>query len=173
MAAAKKPKKKPGVKPPAAVAAPKAKASKTSLKTTIVDTPPRKTHKDKKAAIAPPSGPVFRGLRTVIYKANDLALAKAFYIALTGKAPYFDQPFYVGFDVGGFELGLDPDTARVTAGHSGAVAYWRVDRIGPSWEHAVGQGAIPIEAPRDVGGGIQTAIVEDPSGNLFGLIEMP
>ena len=26
-----------------------------------------------------------------------------------GFPPYFDQPFYVGFNVGGYELGLSPD----------------------------------------------------------------
>ena len=35
------------------------------------------------------------GLRTVIYRAPDLARAKAWYSALLGVAPYFDEPFYV------------------------------------------------------------------------------
>ena len=45
------------------------------------------------------------GLRTAIYPVGDLARAKAWYTQLLGQAPYFDQPFYVGFNVGGFELG--------------------------------------------------------------------
>ena len=49
------------------------------------------------------------GLRTVNYHVTDLARAKAWYISALGKEPYFDEPFYVGFNVGGFELGLDPD----------------------------------------------------------------
>ena len=56
---------------------------------------------------------MFLGLRTVIYHAPDLAAAKAWYSAAFGVAPYFDQPFYVGFEIGGFELGLDPDTSGV------------------------------------------------------------
>jgi len=49
------------------------------------------------------------GLRTAIYPVTDLARGKAWYADVLGVAPYFDQPFYVGFTVGGFELGLIPD----------------------------------------------------------------
>ena len=51
---------------------------------------------------------MFLGLRTVIYPAPDLEAMKAWFAALLGIGPYFDQPFYVGFEVGGYELGLDP-----------------------------------------------------------------
>ena len=49
------------------------------------------------------------GMRTVIYPADDLAAAKNRYAQVLGSRPYFDEPFYVGFNVGGFELGLIPD----------------------------------------------------------------
>ena len=49
------------------------------------------------------------GLRTVVYHVPDLARAKAWYEAAFEVKPYFDEPFYVGFNIGGFELGLDPD----------------------------------------------------------------
>jgi catechol 2,3-dioxygenase-like lactoylglutathione lyase family enzyme len=48
---------------------------------------------------------MFLGLRTVIYPAPDLAAAKVWYAKVLGAAPYFDEPFYVWFSVGGFELG--------------------------------------------------------------------
>jgi len=159
-------------KPAAKAAAPK-KAKSSSLKTTIVDTPPRKTHSEKKAALRQPEGPVLRGLRSVIYQVSDLAAAREFYIALAGKAPYFDQPFYVGFDIAGAELGLDPDISVRPPGANGAVAYWRVDNVAASHDAAITAGAKPVEAPHDVGGGISVAIVADPFGNLVGLIEMP
>jgi catechol 2,3-dioxygenase-like lactoylglutathione lyase family enzyme len=50
---------------------------------------------------------MFLGLRTVIYPSPDLATARAWYAQVLGQEPYFDQPFYVGFSVGGYELGLD------------------------------------------------------------------
>ena len=49
---------------------------------------------------------MFLGLRTAKYDAKDLEKAKAWYSNVLGLQPYFDQPFYVGFNVGGFELGL-------------------------------------------------------------------
>jgi catechol 2,3-dioxygenase-like lactoylglutathione lyase family enzyme len=49
------------------------------------------------------------GLRTAIYPVPDLAAGKAWYSRVLGREPYFDQPFYVGYAVGGFELGLIPD----------------------------------------------------------------
>src|SRR6516162_8978992 len=82
-------------------------------------------------------GAVLRALRSVIYQVGDLAKAKAFYGALLGIAPYFDEPYYVGYDVAGDELGLDPDVSRIAAGPGGAIAYWRVDDITASWEHAL------------------------------------
>ena len=71
--------------------------------------------------------PPFLGLRTTVYPVTDLEKAKAWYSKLLGVAPYFDEPFYVGFNVGGFELGLDPDTSELKPGAGGAVAYWGVE----------------------------------------------
>jgi catechol 2,3-dioxygenase-like lactoylglutathione lyase family enzyme len=49
---------------------------------------------------------MFQGLRTVIYHVDNLEKAKAWYTEVLGIKPYFDQPFYVGFNVGGYELEL-------------------------------------------------------------------
>ena len=43
------------------------------------------------------------GLRTTIYKVADIIKAKEWYTRAFGVAPYFDEPFYVGFNIGGFE----------------------------------------------------------------------
>ena len=51
----------------------------------------------------------FRGLYTCIYRVPDVAAAKAWYANVFGVEPYFDEPFYVGFEVGGYELGLLQD----------------------------------------------------------------
>ena len=50
-------------------------------------------------------GVMIQGLRTVIYPVDDITKGKEWYAQVTGRAPYFDEPFYVGFSVGGFELG--------------------------------------------------------------------
>ncbi len=115
----------------------------------------------------------FLGLRTVIYQVPDLARATAWYREVLGIEPYFDQPFYVGFNVGGFELGLDPDAKLVQAGAGGTVAYWGVASLGEAWPRLLGLGAAALSAPQDVGEGIKVAIAKDPFSNLIGLIENP
>src|SRR5678815_1135164 len=66
------------------------------------------------------------GLRSAIYHAPDLDAAKRWYSKALGVQPYFDEPFYVGFEVGGYELGLNPDPGARLKGLGGAVAYWGV-----------------------------------------------
>lgn len=56
---------------------------------------------------------MFKKLCTVIYHVENLDEAKAWYKNITGIDPYFDRPFYVGFDINGCELGLDPDATNV------------------------------------------------------------
>jgi predicted enzyme related to lactoylglutathione lyase len=110
------------------------------------------------------------GLRTAIYHVSDLAKAKAWYTEVLGQPPYFDQPFYVGFSVGGFELGLVPDGK---CGAGGAVAYWGVADAAEAVVRLEALGAPVVEKLQDVGEGIRVATVSDPFGNLLGIIENP
>jgi predicted enzyme related to lactoylglutathione lyase len=113
------------------------------------------------------------GLRTVIYHVRDLDRAKAWYSAAFGVQPYFDQPYYVGFNIGGYELGLDPNAESESPGAGGVVAYWGVAEINASVQQFVASGATITHAIQDVGEGIKVATVADPFGNLIGLIENP
>jgi predicted enzyme related to lactoylglutathione lyase len=115
---------------------------------------------------------VFQGLRTVIYHVDDLTKAKEWYSELLGIKPYFDEPFYVGFNVGGFELGLDPDAQGVARGGN-VVPYWGVEDATAAYRRAQELGAKQHAEPREVGGGIIVATVTDPFGNIFGIIENP
>lgn len=112
------------------------------------------------------------GLRTAAYPAPDLARAKAWYTEVFGVAPYFDEPFYVGFNIGGFELGLVPD-APLARPASGVVAMWGVNDVGAEVARLHAHGATVHEEPKDVGGGITVASVLDPFGNIIGLISNP
>jgi predicted enzyme related to lactoylglutathione lyase len=113
---------------------------------------------------------MIQGLRTVIYHVTDLSKAKAWYIRVLGFEPYFDQPFYVGFSVGGFELGLVPDGK---SGAGGTVAYWGVADAASAVVQLTKMGATIQEPLQDVGEGIKVATVADPFGNAFGIIENP
>jgi predicted enzyme related to lactoylglutathione lyase len=114
-----------------------------------------------------------QGLGTVIYHVPDLDRAKAWYARAFAQQPYFDQPFYVGFNIAGYELGLDPDTTRKASGPGGVVAYWRVANLDRAVAHFVDAGATLVAPAQDVGDGIKVATVADPFGNAVGLIENP
>ena len=115
----------------------------------------------------------FQGLRTVIYHAPDLEKTKAWYAKALGIAPYFDEPFYVGFNVGGYELGLDPDASSTPGGKGGVLAYWGVTNAEDSYRRLISLGASERSAVQEVGEGIRVATVFDPFGNIFGMIENP
>ena len=114
-----------------------------------------------------------KGLATVIYHVGDLDRAKAWYASAFRQQPYFDEPFYVGFDIAGFELGLDPDPSVSPPGAGGTVAYWRVAEIEEAVGHFVANGATLRSPAKEVGDGIRVAVVADPFGNTIGLIENP
>lgn len=113
---------------------------------------------------------MFKKLRTVVYHVADLQKAKEWYTGITGIAPYFDQPFYVGFDINGCELGLDPDMTGVETGNHSFV-YWSVDGIENCLNRLLEKGATVIQPVTNVGGPIHVAAVKDPWGNAVGLIE--
>jgi predicted enzyme related to lactoylglutathione lyase len=110
-----------------------------------------------------------QGLRTVIYTAAELEAATAWWSSLLGQEPYFKEPFYVGFEVGGDELGLLPDGSA----DDGAQVYWGVDDVHAAVDEAVSLGAEVVAPPADVGGNIVTALVRSPHGALVGLIFNP
>jgi len=110
------------------------------------------------------------GLRTVIYPVADLTAARQWYEQVTGVKPYFDQPFYVGFSVGGFELGLLPNG---TPGTAGPQPLWGVTDAKAEFARLLGLGATELEPVTEVGEGIKVAAVKDPFGNRLGIIENP
>jgi len=115
----------------------------------------------------------FLGLRTTIYKVSDIEKAKVWYSNALGITPYFDQPFYVGFNVGGYELGLHPQENESETGLGGVTSYWGVENVNEVYAMLLKNGAKPHEEPTNVGGEIVVASVIDPWGNLFGIIYNP
>jgi predicted enzyme related to lactoylglutathione lyase len=112
---------------------------------------------------------MIKGLRTAIYPAPDLAKGKQWYELVFQRKPYFDEPFYVGFEIGGFELGLVPDA---TPGSAGAKALWGVDDVRSEIQRLQNAG-VAVGEVQDVGGGIKVVDITDPFGNAVGLIENP
>ena len=116
---------------------------------------------------------MFKQLVTAIYHAPDIEKAKAWYSQVLGIKPYFDEAFYVGFNVGGYELGLQPDPGENLQGLGGSLPYWRVDDIEIAFKSLLELGATVINPIAGVGDSIKVAIVKDPFGNALGIIQNP
>jgi len=130
----------------------------------------RRAASDSTAGAVPVTTRHFLGLRTAIYRVPDLDAAKAWYAEATGVTPYFDEPYYVGFNIGGFELGLMPEEGPVTRGTSG-VAYWGVTNADSAHARLLELGATPHEPIEDHG--VRIGAVKDPYGNVLGIVEHP
>ncbi len=115
----------------------------------------------------------FLGLRTVGYKVGDIVKAKEWYSKAFQTDPYFDQPFYVGFNIGGYELGLQPEESPTSDKVESVVAYWGVNDIKEDYDRLIELGAERHEEPQNVGGEIVVASVRDPWGNIIGIIYNP
>lgn len=112
---------------------------------------------------------MFLGLRTIIYPAPDLAVSKAWFTGLLGIEPYFDEPFYVGYSVAGYELALSPSGSV----QDGPVTYWGVRDCDEGLSRLLEAGAKAREPVTEVGDGIRVATVLEPAGSLVGIIENP
>lgn len=114
---------------------------------------------------------MIQGLRTAIYNVEDVTKAKEWYATALGIQPYFDEPFYVGFNIGGYELGLHP-VDEVTKGDN-VLIYWGVADAKAQYARLLGLGAEVHQEVSDVGDGILVGTVLDPFGNIFGIIQNP
>jgi predicted enzyme related to lactoylglutathione lyase len=111
----------------------------------------------------------FLGLRSLIYPAADLEKSKSWWIAALGKEPYFDDGGYVGFDLHGYELGLNSHSQTL----HGPITYIGVEHVDEAVKELVALGARVLMGPLDVGGGIVLADLENPNGDVFGIIYNP
>ena len=104
----------------------------------------------------------------IVYTVSDVEAAKAIHAALLDTEPHTDQPYYVGFNVGGVEIALAPGAGERPAG---SVAHIRVPDIKAALERVQAAGARIVEEPHEVGGGTVLATVSDPDGTVLGLIQ--
>lgn len=107
-------------------------------------------------------------LENIVYTVSDIDSAKAIHTALLGVEPHTDQPYYVGFNVGGVEIGLTPKQPDATIG---AVPHFLVENLEVSLEELQGAGATVSVEPRSVAPGTRVAAVTNGDGITLGLIE--
>jgi predicted enzyme related to lactoylglutathione lyase len=109
------------------------------------------------------------GIKTVLHPVSDLAAAKAVYTALLGAEPTSDSNYYVGYEVGGQQIGLVPGGGPEQM--TSPVAYWHVSDIEAKLAEVTAAGAKVKDAVREVGAGRRVATVTDPDGNVLGLLQ--
>ncbi len=102
-------------------------------------------------------------IRSLVIPASDLGAAKAIYTALLGE-PHTDQPYYVGYNVNGFEVALAPN-----GGGDGSVAYADVEDLDATRATLLAAGATERSAPRQVAPEARVCVLADPDGNPIGL----
>lgn len=115
----------------------------------------------------------FLGLRTCIYKVTDIRSATEWYTKAFGTEPYFNEVFYVGFNIAGYELGLIPDENPTTGKGDGVNTYWGVENVEKEYKRLISLGATDYEEPHNVGGELVVGAVKDPWGNVVGMIYNP
>lgn len=115
----------------------------------------------------------FLGLRTVVYKVDELKKATDWYSRVFDTSPYFEELFYVGFNIAGYELGLEPVEKNSINIGTNEISYWGVTDVQKSYQRMLDLGATSHEEPQNVGGDIVTASVTDPWGNVIGIIYNP
>ena len=115
----------------------------------------------------------FLGLRTVIYKVSNLSHAKDWYSEAFQAKPYFDEPFHVGFNIAGYELGLQPEEEPTGEKPETVLTYWGVSDVESEYKRLISLGAIEHEKPTNVGGEIVVGSLKDPWGNIIGIIYNP
>ena len=102
-------------------------------------------------------------IQSVVIPVTDLAAAKSIYTTLFGD-PHTDQPYYVGFNVNGFEIALNP-----AGGTDGPVAYADVDDLDSTREALIAAGAVEVSEPRRVSPESRICVLADADGNPIGL----
>src|SRR5262245_40904040 len=102
-------------------------------------------------------------IRSLVIPVSDLDADKAVYTALLG-APHTDAPYYVGYNIEGFEVGLTPGDVA-----GGPVAYADVDDLDAARATLLEAGATERSAPVHVAPEARVCVLADPDGNLIGL----
>ncbi|MGY1692716.1 VOC family protein [Geodermatophilus sp. SYSU D01105] len=120
-----------------------------------------------------------QGFSTLIYRADDVAAAVAWYTRLLGVGPFHTRAgpdgrlVHAVFGVGEHydELtitGRTEDPPGTAAASGGGVMHWRVDDLSATLARLRSMDAT-VHHPATVHGPFVTAVVADPFGNLVGL----
>ena len=102
-------------------------------------------------------------ISSLVIPVSDLAAAKAIYSALLGS-PHTDESYYVGYNINGFEVALNPASEG-----GGPVAFADVEDLDAARETLLAAGATERDAARQVAPGARVCVLADSDGNPIGL----
>ena len=102
-------------------------------------------------------------IRSLVIPVSDLDATKAVYTALLGS-PHTDEPYYVGYNINGFEVALNP-----AGGSGGPVAFADVEDLDETRATLLAAGATERDAPRQVAPDARVCVLADADGNPIGL----
>lgn len=108
-----------------------------------------------------------RGLNALLFPSSDPAKTKRLLSVVLGAEPAFDDAYYVGWQMGGLNIGMDPNGR--SRGMAGATPFFGVEDIQATVQALRALGAVLEEDVRPVGGGMLVAILSDQDGNMIGL----
>ncbi|MEP2950969.1 MAG: VOC family protein [Ekhidna sp.] len=103
----------------------------------------------------------------------NLSEAKEWYTKVFSTDPYFENDFYIGFNVMGYELGLYLDKTSSDKKSDNIESLWGVSNVEKEHKRMIELGATEHSAPQNVGGDIIVSNLKDPWGNVIGLICNP
>jgi predicted enzyme related to lactoylglutathione lyase len=110
-------------------------------------------------------------IATLVQNVSDLESATTLWRTLLGTEPHTTTAYYVGFNVGGLEIGLAPAGAAAGAAAPGApVPFAAVEDIEAALAALIAAGATAKQSPTEVGGGTTIATVTEQDGATLGLI---
>ncbi len=112
-----------------------------------------------------------RGIKTILFPTSDIEATKQLFTQLFSTKPFVDEPYYVGFQIGDIQVGIDP--TGEDRGMTGATPFFEVDDIRAAVDELRASGADLVEDVRGVGGGKQIAMLSDSEGSMIGLAQTP
>ena len=110
------------------------------------------------------------GVKTILYPVRDLAKTQELFTRLLGVAPTSENPYYVGYEIDGQQIGLVPgghDSQQMT----GTTAFLHVDDIDAAMRAVLDAGGATQQEAKDVGGGRLVGAVTDAEANVIGFIQ--
>jgi predicted enzyme related to lactoylglutathione lyase len=112
-----------------------------------------------------------RGVAEVVLFVPDLEAARVWYRELLGSDVVAWHDGYGWFEVAGVRVGLHPADAKTPGGVGGVVPYWAVDSVDEAVRIFTAHGARLYRGPVTGVDGARVAQVQDPFGNVVGLVE--